>query len=516
MSGHVGDVWDTPEFSNRVGLKAVDGGLCTMAYALYGVVIALLACVVLVLVRAAVHRPKENMAGRELSQSCEAGVADSVNTERAVKSLSDAIQVRTVSFADRSHMDTVEFDRFHALLDSSFPLVRDRLTKKVLGYNLVYLWKGAGGGQKPIALMSHMDVVPADDEGWEHPPFSGAVADGFVWGRGALDIKFGLITILEAIEELLEVGFVPSRDVYVVSTCDEEVGNNGGITEVMGFLKRSGVDLEWVLDEGGVVGEGMMAGFDRLLALVGVAEKGYLDVELSVEMTGGHSSSPGRATSVGLLSRAIAKVEARQMPTRMGSPVREFFNQVSRYMGFGKRLVFANMPLFQPLITAVLLGTPETASMIRTTTAPTMISGGVKPNVLAPRASAVINCRLLPGDTAHDVVDHINRVVADDRVKVRILSQSPASRVSSVGTEGFTLISSCIAAHYPGAVVAPYLVMGATDSKGLEPIAEGVYRFVPVQITKKDLARMHGVNERVSIENIEKAVRFFRSVVVRA
>ena len=447
-----------------------------------------------------------------------------VNTARAVKSLSEAVQVRTVSFSDRTLMDFGEFDRFHALLGSLYPLTHERLHKTALGHSLFYRWKGSdtaqgnqgNKGKKPVALMSHMDVVPADEEGWEYPPFSGAVADGYVWGRGSIDMKYGLVTILEAIEELLEEGFVPSRDIYMISTCDEETGGQGGIDEIAERLSSAGVRFEWVLDEGGVVGEGMMAGLDKPLAAVGVAEKGYLDLELSVEMEGGHSSMPGQTTSVGLLSRAIARLEARQMPSRIVGPVREFFQQTSPHLGLAKRLVFANTSLFAPLIKRVMLGSPETAAMIRTTTAPTMLSGSAKPNVLAARASAVVNFRLLPGDTTRDVVSHVTNVVGDSRVKIKVLSESPASTVSPMDGPGFRFIKECIGRHYPDAVVAPYLLTGSTDSKSLEPLASGVYRFTPCRLTKRDIARMHGVNERVSTENIEKAVGFFKTIMTNA
>ena len=459
-----------------------------------------------------------------------------VNTARAVKSLSEAVQVRTVSFSDPTLMDLSEFDRFHALLERLYPLTHERLHKTALGHSLFYLWKGSdtsqgshgnhgnrgnhgsqgNQGKKPVALMSHMDVVPADEDGWEYPPFSGAVADGYVWGRGSIDMKYGLITILEAIEELLEEGFVPPRDIYVISTCDEETGGQGSICRIAQRLGSEGVRFDWVLDEGGVVGEGMMAGLDKPLAVVGVAEKGYLDLELSVEMEGGHSSMPGRTTSVGLLSQAIARLAAKQMPSRIVSPVREFFRQVSPYVGFGRRLVFANTSLFAPLIKRVMLGSPETAAMIRTTTAPTMISGSAKPNVLAARASAVINFRLLPGDTTRDVVSHVSNAVGDDRVQIKVLAESPASTVSPMDGAGFRLIEECIDQYYPDAVAVPYLLTGSTDSRSLEPLASGVYRFTPCRLTRKDIARMHGVNERVSTENIETAVRFFKTVIAKA
>lgn len=228
-----------------------------MIIALKLVVSAIIVLIVWMLVRTCAHKPREPLASPERMQRA----TDQVNIERAVRSLSEAIQVKTVSLADPSLIDYEEFGRFHALLESLFPLVHRELEKTALGHNLVYRWNGQDSLKKPIALMSHMDVVPADDEGWKHPAYSGAIEGGYVWGRGALDIKCGLVGILESIEELLEQGYTPTRDIYVISTSDEEIGGRVGITAVASFLRESNVNFEWVLDEGGVVGEGLMEGF---------------------------------------------------------------------------------------------------------------------------------------------------------------------------------------------------------------------------------------------------------------
>jgi len=482
-----------------------------MILAVRVVVLAIICLIVWMLVRAHAHRPKESPVISEKSQPA-ADIA--VNIDRAVHGLSRAIQVKTISHADLSLTNYREFERFHFLLESIFPLVHSKLKKKAIGYNLIYQWKGQDSAKRAVALMSHMDVVPATEKGWKYPAFSGAVEEGYVWGRGALDIKYGLIGILEAIEELLELGYTPSRDIYVISTADEEAGQKAGIMAVSEVLQASGVELEWVLDEGGIVGEGMMDGFPKPIALVGVAEKGYVDLELAVEVEGGHSSYPGKDTAIGILCRAIAKVEAVQMKSRLGSPVREFFDGLGRHMSFGARLVFANSDILEPLILKQMLKNAQTAALIRTTTAPTVISGGVKSNVLPPKAKAIVNFRLLPGDTTQDVVNHVSRVINDDRVKLTVLSESPASKISSSESEGFRLISQCIHEQFPEAVIAPYLVVGGTDAKMLEPLAEGVYRFTPYRISKDELAGMHGVNERVSIENLEKAVRFYASLIM--
>jgi carboxypeptidase PM20D1 len=484
-----------------------------MTLALNLVVVIIVAIALWMLAGACMHRPKELP---EESATIRHSSEIEVNMDRAARSLSEAIKVQTVSYADLSQVNHAEFQRFHALLESLFPLVHRELEKTALDHNLVYRWKGEDSSKKAIALMSHMDVVPADEEGWKHPPFRGAIEDGYIWGRGALDIKYGLIGILEAVEHLLETGYVPSRDIYVISTADEEVGGKAGITAVANHLRESNVSLEWVLDEGGVVGDGLLAGLDTPVALVGVAEKGYVDVEMSVEMEGGHSSYPGKDTTIGVLCEAVKKVEKSQMAARLGSPVREFLDELSRHMGFGARLVFANSHLLEPIIMKQLLRNAQTAALVRTTVAPTVISGGSKTNVMPPKASAVINCRLLPGDTTQDVMDHIAAAVDDRRVKLTVLTESPASGISSPDSRGFRLIRDCIRRQFPEAVTTPYLVIGGTDAKALEPLAEGVYRFTPVQVGKDDLAGMHGVNERVSVDNLEKAVKFFAGIIMNA
>lgn len=484
-----------------------------MTLALNLVIVAIAAIVLWMLARAGAHRPKELP---EKSSAMQHSARIQVNVDKAARSLSEAIKVQTVSYADPSRVDDAEFERFHALLESLFPSVHRELEKTALGHNIVYRWKGKDSSKKAIALMSHMDVVPADEEGWKHPPFSGAIEDGYIWGRGALDIKYGLIGILESIEQLLETGYVPSRDVYVISTADEEVGGRLGITAVRNFLRESNVRLEWVLDEGGIVGDGLLAGFETPIALIGVAEKGYVDVQMSVEMGGGHSSYPGKETTIGVLCEAIRKVEKSQMASRLGSPVEEFFDELSRHMGFGARFAFANSYVLKSTIIRQLLKNAQTAALVRTTVAPTVISGGSKPNVMPPKATAVINCRLLPGDTTQDVLDHITAVVDDSRVKLTVLAESPASDISSPDSAGFCLIRNCIREQFPEAIISPYLVIGGTDSKTLEPLAEGVYRFTPMQVCNEELAGMHGVNERVSLDNLEKAVRFFTSLIVNA
>lgn len=445
-----------------------------------------------------------------------------MNIKRAATALSIAIQCPTISSEHPSEEEMLQFAALHSVLEKHFPVVHEHLdVQNIAGGSLLMKWPAASGGKcgakarplLPVALMAHSDVVPAADGVWEHPPFSGAIAQGYVWGRGAIDQKFGLICILEAVESLLEQGFAPSRDIYIISTHDEETGAKAGISAVRETLERLGVVFEFVLDEGGAVTQALVPSLSAPVALLGVAEKGFVDVGLTVCMDSGHSSSPGRVTAIGLLCNAVASVEANQMPARLTPPVVELIRALARHLGWTARIAMPLVDVLSPLVARQLLSTPHSAALVRSTTAPTIITGGVRRNVLASRASAVVNFRTLPGDEPDDIIEHVKSVVNDERVDVTLLVGSSASRMSSVTSRGFAQIKEAVQNAFPECIVAPYLVTGGTDSKYLEPLAKDVYRFTPALLGKADLAAIHSSNERVSIENISRAVSFYRKVI---
>ncbi|HEX5759463.1 MAG TPA: M20/M25/M40 family metallo-hydrolase, partial [Thermoanaerobaculia bacterium] len=309
-----------------------------------------------------------------------------------------------------------------------------------------------------------------------------------------------------------------ARTVHLAYGHDEEVGGRRGARAIAALLERRGARLEMVLDEGGVIGEGILPGIAAPVALVGIAEKGFVSVELSARTAGGHSSLPPRQSAIGILSAAIARLEENPMPARLEGPTRRLFGRVGRELPFARRAVFANLWLTRPLVLRTLEGSPATNAMVRTTTAATVFRAGTKDNVLPSHGRAVVNFRILPGDSIAGVVEHVRRVVGDPRVEVRTVGAFSAepSAVSSSESASFRRLERTIRGVHPGVVVAPYLVVVVTDARYYAGLSRDVYRFLPLRLTARDLARMHGTDERVAVPDYEDAVRTYRQLVVRA
>ena len=339
-------------------------------------------------------------------------------TARAVvdpEILATAIRLRTISTGESAGVDSAQFLALHRHLETSFPRVHAALRREVVnGLSLLYTWPGSDTALAPALLLAHMDVVPVEpgtESRWTHPPFSGAIADGFVWGRGTLDDKVGVVGILQAAELLLAEGFQPRRTLHFAFGHDEELGGSQGAARIAALIAGRTPSVELIVDEGSVIAEGLIDGVDRPIALVGIAEKSSLSVELSVESEGGHSSMPPPHSAVGTLARAVRRLEDRQMPARLGAVAHRTFDRIAPEMSFGRRVVFANVWLFRPLIERLLAATPSGNAMLRTTTAATMFTGGPKENVLPARATAVVNFRVLPGDSIADVPQRVIALV---------------------------------------------------------------------------------------------------------
>ncbi len=440
-----------------------------------------------------------------------------VNDSAAAERLARAVRFRTVSWSD-SQPPREPLLALHRQLQTDFPGVHRALAREVVGgYSLLYRWPGTDRALAPVVLMGHLDVVPVDaaaESRWHHQPFSGDIADGFVWGRGTLDDKVSVLAALEAVETLLAEGFQPARTVYLAFGADEEVSGSGA-DSIVQRLRARGVHPEFVLDEGGAITEGIFPGLARPLAVVGVAEKGYASIELTVDAPGGHSSMPPRETAVGVLAQAIVRLERHPFPAHLSGPTGAMLDVAGRAMPFGARFVIANRWLFEPLLVRQLAGSPTTDAMLRTTTAPTMFEGGPKDNVLPQRARAVVNFRILPGDSVAGVLAHVNAVVRDARVSARLASgsRSEPSPVSSTETTGFRAIARAAEEIAPGVLVAPSLVVGATDARHYAVITPNAYRFLPLVMRADDIARVHGVDERVSVEGYGRAIRFLRRLL---
>lgn len=453
-------------------------------------------------------------AAGERAEAVEA-VQPPVDAQAAAARLAGALRFPTVSHQEAARVDSGAFRGLHAYLAEAFPRVHAALRRDTVGgLSLLYTWPGQDSTLEAVLLMAHQDVVPADDSldaRWRHPPFAGVVAEGAVWGRGALDDKSGVVGMLEAAELLLAEGFRPRRTVYLAFGHDEEVGGARGAAAIAARLQAEGRRLAFVLDEGGLVTDGAPLGLGRPVALVGVAEKGYLSLTLSAEDAGGHSSTPPRLTAAGRVARAVAALQANPFSARLDGATALLFDAVGPHLPFAQRLAFANLWLMRPLVLQQLAAQPTTDAMIRTTTAPTMLQGSAKDNVLPTRATAVVNFRILPGETVAGVTERARRVVGDAAVALAPLGVAmEPSPVSDVGGEAYRMLAHTIRqTAAPDVLVAPYLVVGATDSRHFLPLTASVFRFNGAAVTPEELDGMHGLNERVSVAAYARAVGFF-------
>lgn len=428
--------------------------------------------------------------------------------------LAATLQIATISPDNPAQFNPQGFVTLRAYLEESFPQVhRVLLRERVSEHSLLYTWSGADPALRPVLLAAHLDTVPVEplsEARWTHPPFEGRIADGHIWGRGAMDDKSALMAILEAVEALLNGGFHPRRTIYLAFGHDEEIGGRNGAAQIAALLRSRGVRLEAALDEGGVIAEGLMPGPEPPVALVGVAEKGMTTLELEARVASGHSSMPPPQTAIGVLSAAIVRIEREPLPARLSEPTRFLIEYLAPETPWPSRLVVANLWLFSPLVVRRMAQAPAPSAMVRTTTAVTMIEGGTKENVLPSTARAVVNFRILPGDTQAAIESHVRRVINDDRITVWPRpSGTGASPVSDPGAPAFRQLQRVIRQVFPEVIVAPYLTIGGTDGRHYVPLTDNVYRFAPLRAGPQDLARAHGIDERIATANYEECVRFY-------
>ena len=359
-------------------------------------------------------------------------------------------------------------------------------------------------------------VDPGTEGDWEQPPFGGEIVDGVVWGRGAIDDKGGVISILDAVESLLAQGYTPARGVYLAFGHDEEVGGDFGALAMANLLAERGVRLEAAVDEGGVVAEGMLDFVDRPVAVIGIAEKGSISLQLQVRVDGGHSSTPPPQSAVGIIAAAVHRLEQNPFPASFGDTTRGFLEGLAPALPFAARAAIANLWLTAPLLTSTFSGNDAMNAMVRTTTAATIFHSGVKSNVLPKQATAVVNFRILPGETVESVTAHVRDVVDDERIEIGRAPATTArnpSGVSPIDSDAYRALSSAIQAVHPDAIVAPYLVLGGTDARHYAILTHNVYRFGGFRLGTEALRLAHGTNERVSLENLAHAVRFYRALI---
>ena len=448
-----------------------------------------------------------------------------VDDKAVAERLGGAIRFQTIASRDDSQANAAEFRKLHDYLQQRYPKTHATLKRELVGgLSLLYTWPGTDPAAKPILLLAHQDVVPVSpgtESKWTVPPFSGEVKDGYIWGRGSWDDKGNLIAQMEAVEMLVASGFKPRQTVYLAFGHDEEISGLRGAVEVAKLLQSRGVKLDFVLDEGLLITEGIMPGLAQPAALVGLAEKGSVSVLLRAQAPGGHSSMPPPPgqSAIAQLAQAVTQVDSHPMPATLDthSIAGQMFDAIAPEMPGAQRVVLSNLWLFRPLVQAQLAKGQSTNAMLRTTTAATIVQGGVKENVLPGVAEATVNFRIKPGDTQAAVLAHVRSVVANPAVQVKQLPGGfEPSQVASVDSRGYQLVNRTLREVVPGALVAPGLMVGGTDSRHFAALSDHILKFSPIRARPEDLARFHGTNERISTAGLVEMVRFYHRLLQQA
>ncbi|MDP3859542.1 MAG: M20 family peptidase [Stagnimonas sp.] len=447
-----------------------------------------------------------------------AATADAIDAARAAQHLGEAIRFRTITHQDPAEDEVAEWEQLHAWLQQRYPAAHAAMQRELIdGRSLLYTWPGRDTKQPPILLMAHQDVVPVSPgtEGdWTEPPFAGTVKDGWIWGRGSSDDKGSLVALMEAAESLAAAGFQPGRTLLFAFGHNEEVLGSGA-RAIAEQLKARGLRPEFVLDEGMLVIEDHPV-TQGPVALIGIAEKGYATLRLTARAPGGHSSMPPPETAVAVLAQAITAITGSPFPLDYSGPAAEMMAALAPRASFTTRLAVANAWLFEPLLVNQIAATPSGAALLHTTMAPTMLEGSPKENVLPQAAIARINFRIHPRDSAAGVMARVRAAVHELPVELDWEGQpNEPSPVSSTRSPAWQVLAE-LAAEASGAPVAPALVLGGTDSRVMSGIAQDVYRFMPVRMRLDELGMIHGTNERLSVDNLDRMAEFYRRLIERA
>ena len=435
---------------------------------------------------------------------------------KASANLASSVKFKTVSNQDKNNFPKQEFENFIQWAASTYPKFHSEMELVQLEYSLLYKWKGSDESLAPILLTGHYDVVPVipgTEESWVEGPFSGAISNNRIWGRGTLDDKSGVIGMYEAASYLIERNHQPRRTVYFSFGHDEEVGG-GGAALVASKLKKEGVQLSWSLDEGSFVNKGFFPGVSKLVAPINVAEKGSMNLLIVAKAKGGHSSTPPKKTAVTILAEALIKLDKKPLPGSLDGLSETMFNEVSKHMPFGYRFLFSNRWLFGSWLDSQMSSSPVINAMIRTTTAPTMLEGSIKTNVLPIEATALINFRLHPRDTIESVTNHVKNAVESKDVEVRLLGGREASGISEWKSPGYEIIASSLNKVYGEVVSVPGIMIAASDTRHYSKVADNSFRFNPFTIVPKDMTGFHGTNESIDADHLVDGIKTYVEIIL--
>jgi carboxypeptidase PM20D1 len=431
--------------------------------------------------------------------------------DSAIKHMSEAISIATISPEDTLRIDTTHFNAFKQFLETSYPLVHQNTTRTIINnYSYVFEWKGTDTTLQPDIFMAHYDVVPVEasaEKLWHAKPFGGEVKDGAIWGRGSVDDKASVISILESAEALIKQGFKPKRTILLCFGHNEE-STGVGAKKIVEYLKSKNIQANLVIDEGGEITTEDIKDVNRPVALIGIAEKGYVTFELSVAKTGGHSSTPAKETAIDILAKALYKLRKTQMPSSLTVPTKEFLSRIGGSSNSSlNKMAIANMWLFKPLIISQMSEAPNSNAMLHTTIVPTIIESGVRENVIPTNAKALVNSRIITGETSADVKNFITKAIDDDRVQIKAMGDfnTAPSAITPISSQAFTRVEQAIYKIQDSVIVTPFLMLGATDSRSYRAISNGVVNFVPLIDSKG----YHGIDERLPIKDFQRAISFY-------
>jgi carboxypeptidase PM20D1 len=437
--------------------------------------------------------------------------------EKAVEHLQKAIQCQTVSFGDSTQWKAEPFLQLRQLMESAYPLFHSQLKREIISdYSYLYTWTGKNPALAPYIFMAHQDVVPVEEATrklWAADPFGGEVKNGIIYGRGAIDNKCNLVSMLESAEKLLQQGFQPERTIYFVFGHDEEIGGKKGAVPIAKLLAERGVKADLLIDEGGIMTNDKLSGIKnkKTVALVATAEKGYLTLEFSVSKKGGHSSMPENETAIDILMKAMTQLHDNPFPAHFDEATQGFIAHLGPEMQFPNNMAFTNQWLFKSMIIKGLDKKPTTRAMIHTTSVTTILNAGVKENVVPTMATAVANFRLLPGDSALKVVERVKEIIHDDRVTIQIKNGTftEGSKAASTDGIGFKKINQIVKQTFDNVVTTPFLLIGATDSRYFSAVSDNIIKFSPVI----DPVGFHTHDEQVTLDSYQHSVWFFEQLM---